>query len=167
MTPASMGLPPAANARGGSIAVTVDEVVARRLYERGMRRIDGYPGDGINGVTADLCRLGKVECIQVRHEESAAFAVRAHAKYGGGAPGCGPGHVRAGPVQDVASEYVALASHAAQYAPSDRLDPSAVAAKVAHQDGPRIALVGDGANRAAILRHRFRDLIQDFVPPPG
>ena len=63
-----------------------------------MGRIYGYPGDGINGVTAGLRRLGKIEFVQVRHAESAAFAACARVKYGGGALGVclatsGPGAI--------------------------------------------------------------------------
>ena len=49
-----------------------------------MRRIYGYPGDGINGVFGALQRAkGKIEFIQVRHEEMAAFMASAHAKFTG------------------------------------------------------------------------------------
>jgi hypothetical protein len=37
----------------------------------GVRRIYGYPGDGINGVIGALQRAGDIEFIQVRHEETA------------------------------------------------------------------------------------------------
>ena len=46
----------------------------------GVRRIYGYPGDGINGVIGALQRADKIEFIQVRHEEMAAFMAVAHAK---------------------------------------------------------------------------------------
>jgi len=80
------------------MSLTVGDFVARRLHEWGVRRIYGYPGDGINGITAGLRRLGKIEFVQVRHEESAAFAACAHVKYGGGPVGVclatsGPGAV--------------------------------------------------------------------------
>jgi pyruvate dehydrogenase (quinone) len=77
---------------------SVGDFIARRLHQWGIRRIYGYPGDGINGITAGLRRLGEIEFLQVRHEESAAFAACAHAKYGGGPVGVclatsGPGAV--------------------------------------------------------------------------
>jgi pyruvate dehydrogenase (quinone) len=80
------------------MASTVGDFVARRLYEWGVRRVYGYPGDGINGLTAGLRRLGEIDFVQVRHEESAAFAACAHVKYGGGTPGVclatsGPGAI--------------------------------------------------------------------------
>lgn len=50
----------------------------------GVRRIFGYPGDGINGVFGALSRAkGKIEFIQARHEEMAAFMACAHAKFTG------------------------------------------------------------------------------------
>ena len=43
-----------------------------------MRRIYGYPGDGINGFFGALSRAdGKIEFIQARHEEMAAFMASA------------------------------------------------------------------------------------------
>jgi pyruvate dehydrogenase (quinone) len=49
----------------------------------GVSRIYGYPGDGINGVISALQRADKIEFIQVRHEEMAAFMAVAHAKFTG------------------------------------------------------------------------------------
>jgi pyruvate dehydrogenase (quinone) len=48
-----------------------------------VRRIYGYPGDGINGVLGALQRANLIEFIQVRHEEMAAFMAVAHAKFTG------------------------------------------------------------------------------------
>ena len=48
------------------MAETVGDFVARRLHEWGVRRIYGYPGDGINGITAGLRRLNSIEFVQVR-----------------------------------------------------------------------------------------------------
>jgi pyruvate dehydrogenase (quinone) len=62
----------------------VGDFLVERLYEWGVRRIFGYPGDGINGVLGALNRAkGKIEFIQVRHEEMAAFMASAHAKFTG------------------------------------------------------------------------------------
>ena len=53
---------------------TVGDFIVSRLHEWGVRRIFGYPGDGINGVLGALQRAkGKIEFVQVRHEEMAAF----------------------------------------------------------------------------------------------
>lgn len=63
---------------------TVGDFFVERLHEWGVRRIFGYPGDGINGVLGALQRAdGKIEFIQVRHEEMAAFMASAHAKFTG------------------------------------------------------------------------------------
>jgi pyruvate dehydrogenase (quinone) len=44
----------------------------------------GYPGDGINGVFGALNRAeGKIEFIQARHEEMAAFMASPYAKFSG------------------------------------------------------------------------------------
>jgi pyruvate dehydrogenase (quinone) len=51
----------------------VGDFVVERLYGRGVRRIYGYPGDGIKGVIGALQRADSMEFIQVRHEEMAAF----------------------------------------------------------------------------------------------
>ena len=63
---------------------TVGDFFVERLYEWGVRTIFGYPGDGINGVLGALDRAKhKIEFIQVRHEEMAAFMASAHAKFTG------------------------------------------------------------------------------------
>ena len=63
---------------------TVGDFIVERLHAWGVRRIYGYPGDGINGVFGALNRAkGKIEFIQVRHEEMAAFMASAHAKFTG------------------------------------------------------------------------------------
>jgi pyruvate dehydrogenase (quinone) len=63
---------------------TVGDFFVQRLYDWGVRRIFGFPGDGINGVLGALNRFGdKIEFIQVRHEEMAAFMASAHAKFTG------------------------------------------------------------------------------------
>jgi pyruvate dehydrogenase (quinone) len=61
----------------------VGDFVVERLHAWGVRRIYGYPGDGINGITGALQRFGKIESIQARHEEMAAFMAVAHAKFTG------------------------------------------------------------------------------------
>src|SRR3954447_12945213 len=63
---------------------TVGDFLVERLHEWGVRRIFGYPGDGINGILGALQRAeGKIEFIQVRHEEMAAFMASAYAKFTG------------------------------------------------------------------------------------
>jgi pyruvate dehydrogenase (quinone) len=63
--------------------VKVSDFVVQRLHQWGVRRIFGYPGDGINGVLGGLQRAGSIEFVQVRHEEMAAFMAVAHAKFTG------------------------------------------------------------------------------------
>ena len=66
------------------MAETVADFFVERLHAWGVRRIYGYPGDGINGVLGALQkRPGLIEFIQVRHEEMAAFMAAAHAKFTG------------------------------------------------------------------------------------
>src|ERR1041385_2606605 len=71
-------------ARADTMAKTVGDFFIDRLRQWGVRRIYGYPGDGINGVFGALQRAeGKIEFIQARHEEMAAFMAAAHAKFTG------------------------------------------------------------------------------------
>jgi pyruvate dehydrogenase (quinone) len=66
------------------LAQTVGDFLVERLHAWGVRRIFGYPGDGINGVFGALNRAkGKIEFIQARHEEMAAFMASAYAKFTG------------------------------------------------------------------------------------
>jgi pyruvate dehydrogenase (quinone) len=63
---------------------TVGDFVVERLRAWGIRKIFGYPGDGINGVFGALNRAdGTIEFIQARHEEMAAFMASAYAKFTG------------------------------------------------------------------------------------
>src|SRR5881398_2833123 len=77
---------------------TTSDFLIRRINEWGLKRIYGYPGDGINGIMGALDRAnGAVEYIQVRHEEMAAFMACAHAKFTGEVGIClatsGPGAI--------------------------------------------------------------------------
>ena len=63
---------------------TVGDFFWARLHDWGVRRVFGYPGDGINGLLGALQRMeGKIEFVQARHEEMAAFMATAHAKFTG------------------------------------------------------------------------------------
>jgi pyruvate dehydrogenase (quinone) len=63
---------------------TVGDFVVERLLEWGVTRIFGYPGDGINGVIGAIQKAqGKIDLIQVRHEEMAAFMASAYSKFSG------------------------------------------------------------------------------------
>jgi len=77
---------------------TTSDFLVDRLYEWGVRRIYGYPGDGINGIMGALDRADeKIDFVQVRHEEMAAFMACAHAKFTGQVGVClatsGPGAI--------------------------------------------------------------------------
>ena len=66
------------------MAQTVGDYFWDRLHQWGVRRIFGYPGDGINGLLGALQRSEhEFEFVQVRHEEMAAFMASAHAKFTG------------------------------------------------------------------------------------
>jgi pyruvate dehydrogenase (quinone) len=74
------------------------DFLLERLHENGVRRIYGYPGDGINAIVGALERhKDKIEFVQVRHEEQAAFMACAHAKWTGEVGVClatsGPGAI--------------------------------------------------------------------------
>src|SRR5881392_1836030 len=80
------------------MAKSTSDFIVNRLYEWGLRRIYGYPGDGINGLMGALNRQKeKISFIQVRHEESAAFMACGHAKFTGEVGICmatsGPGAI--------------------------------------------------------------------------
>lgn len=67
------------------MAKTVGDFFWERLYTWGVRRVFGYPGDGINALLGGLQRFGtdKIQFVQARHEEMAAFMASAHAKFTG------------------------------------------------------------------------------------
>ena len=74
------------------------DFLVSRLGEWGIRRIYGFPGDGINGIMGALNRAAEaIDFIQVRHEEMAAFMACAHAKFTGEVGVClatsGPGAI--------------------------------------------------------------------------
>ncbi len=130
------------------MANTVGDFIVERLYDWGVRRIFGYPGDGINGLFGALNRArAKIDFIQARHEEMAAFMASAYAKFSGELGVCvatsGPG-----------------ATHLLTGLYDARLD---------HQ--PVLALVGQQARRAigghyqqeVDLLSLFKDVAGDFV----
>jgi pyruvate dehydrogenase (quinone) len=77
---------------------TTSDYLIHRITQWGIRRIYGYPGDGINGIIGAIDRAGDaVQYIQVRHEEMAAFMACAHSKFTGEVGVClatsGPGAI--------------------------------------------------------------------------
>src|SRR5215216_7010024 len=88
------------NGTGNSQAMSanVSDQLVDQLHGWGVRRIYGYPGDGINGFFGAMRRAqDRIEFIQARHEEMAAFMACAHAKYTGELGVCvstsGPGAI--------------------------------------------------------------------------
>jgi pyruvate dehydrogenase (quinone) len=79
------------------VATTVAEFMLNRLVEWGVKRVYGYPGDGINGLLGAFHHVSDLEFTQCRHEEIASFAATAHAKFTGEVGVCmatsGPGAV--------------------------------------------------------------------------
>ena len=76
----------------------VGDFILQRLSEWGIKRVYGYPGDGINDIIGAFARVEKSpDFVQVRHEEMAAFMACAHAKFTGGVGVClatsGPGAI--------------------------------------------------------------------------
>jgi pyruvate dehydrogenase (quinone) len=81
------------------MAKTTAQFLLERLADDwGVRRVYGYPGDGIGGLTGAFHHVGdRLAFTQVRHEEIAAFAATAHAKLTGEVGVClatsGPGAI--------------------------------------------------------------------------
>lgn len=130
------------------MAQTVGDFIVSRLHSWGVRRMFGYPGDGINGVFGALNRASdKIEFIQARHEEMAAFMASAYAKYSGELGVC-----------------IATSGPGAAHLVTGMYD-----ARADHQ--PLLAIVGQQA-RSAIGGHYqqevdlaslFKDVAGDFV----
>lgn len=70
---------------------------AKLLAEVGIKRIWGITGDSLNGLSDSLKKLGQIEWMGTRHEETAAFAAGADAKVSGKIAVCagssGPGNL--------------------------------------------------------------------------
>src|SRR5262249_10698666 len=76
---------------------TVAEHLVDTLARAGVRQIYGVVGDSLNPVTDALRRNGTIKWIDVRHEESGAYAAGAEAQLTGQlavcAGSCGPGNL--------------------------------------------------------------------------
>lgn len=75
-----------------------DILIDTLVDDWGVRHVFSLPGDGINGIYESMRqRQDDVQLIQVRHEEAAAFAACAYAKFTGGLGVClatsGPGAI--------------------------------------------------------------------------
>ena len=127
---------------------TVSDVLVRRLREWGIRRIFGYPGDGINGILSALQRAGDdPEFIQARHEEMSAFMACGHAKFTGEVGVClatsGPGAI-----------------HLLNGLYDAKMDHQAVVAIVGQQ--ARTAM-GSSYQQEVDLMSLFKDVAHEFV----
>lgn len=127
---------------------TVGDFVLKRLAAWGVKRIYGYPGDGINGVVGAFGHGDTgIEFFQVRHEELAAFMACAHAKFSGEPGVClatsGPGAIHL-----LNGLYDAKADH------------QPVVAIVGQQS--RMALGGDYQQEVDLLS-LFKDVAHEFV----
>src|SRR3954465_2619784 len=130
------------------MAITVSDQVLQRLHAWGVRRVYGYPGDGINGLMGAFDRMhAQMQFIQARHEELAAFMATAHAKFCGEVGVCmatsGPGAIHL-----LNGLYDAKADH------------QPVVAIVGQQ--ARAALGGDYQQEVDLLS-LFKDVAHEFV----
>jgi pyruvate dehydrogenase (quinone) len=124
------------------------DFLIRRINEWGLKRIYGYPGDGINGILGALDRAnGAVEYVQVRHEELAAFMACAHAKFTGEVGIClatsGPGAI-----------------HLLNGLYDAKMDHAGVVAIVGQQ--ARAALGGDYQQEVDLIT-LFKDVAHEYV----
>ena len=129
-------------------AKTVGHFMLERLAGWGVKRIYGYPGDGINGILGGFHDLGdEIEFVQLRHEELAAFAAWAHAKFTGEVGVCmatsGPGAI-----------------HLLNGLYDAKLDHQPVVAIVGQQ--ARMSLGGD-YQQEVDLGSLFKDVAAEFV----
>ncbi len=129
-------------------SMTVGDFLLERLGQWGVKRVYGYPGDGINGIMGAFARAqGKMQFVQARHEELAAFMACAHAKFTGEAGVClatsGPGAI-----------------HLLNGLYDAKLDHQPVLAIVGQQK--RAAMGGDYQQEVDLLT-LFKDVAHEFV----
>ena len=139
---------------------TVGDFIVERLHAWGVRKIFGYPGDGINGLIGALNRAdGKIEFIQVRHEEMAAFMASAYAKFTGELGVCmatsGPGatHLITG-LYDARLDHMPVLAIAGQQARDCARRPLPAGGRShEHVQGRRRRLRGASLDAPAQVRH--------------
>jgi pyruvate dehydrogenase (quinone) len=125
----------------------VGEYLLRRLAAWGVRRVFGYPGDGINGIIGAFHQVEGLAFTQVRHEEMAAFMACAHAKFTGEIGVClatsGPGAI-----------------HLLNGLYDARMDHQPVVAVVGQS--PRAAM-GGSYQQEVDLQSLFKDVAREYV----
>src|SRR3989442_9353913 len=127
---------------------TVSDFLIKRITEWGLKRIYGYPGDGINGIIGAIDRAGDaIDYVQVRHEEMAAFMACAHAKFTGEVGIC---LATSGP----------RAIHLLNGLYDAKMDHAPVVAIVAQQ--ARMSL-GSNFQQEVDLNALFKDVANEFV----
>jgi pyruvate dehydrogenase (quinone) len=127
---------------------TTSDFLIKRITEWGIRRIYGYPGDGINGIIGAIDRAGDaVDYVQVRHEEMAAFMACAHYKFTGEVGIClatsGPGAI-----------------HLLNGLYDAKMDHASVVAIVGQQ--ARAAIGGDYQQEVDLI-NLFKDVAHEYV----
>src|SRR3954449_1732136 len=126
----------------------VADHMLERLSEWGVKRIYGYPGDGINGILGAFDRQeGEIDFIQPRHEEMAALMACAHAKWTGEPGAClatsGPGAI-----------------HLLNGLYDAKLDHQPVVAIVGQQDSMSI---GGNYQQEVDLQSLFKDVASEYT----
>src|SRR3712207_481988 len=127
---------------------TVSDFIWERLQAWGVRRVFGYPGDGIGGLVSALARTqGAIDFVQVRHEEMAGLMACGTAKFTGEVGVCmatsGPGAI-----------------HLLNGLYDAKLDHQPVVAIVGQQ--VRMAL-GSDYQQEVDLASLFKDVASEFV----
>jgi pyruvate dehydrogenase (quinone) len=129
------------------MAATVGDFLLQRLSNWGVRRVYGYPGDGINGIMGAFGRNDEVKFVQARHEELAAFMACAHAKFSGEVGVClatsGPGAI-----------------HLLNGLYDAKLDHQPVLAIVGQQ---KLAAMGGDYQQEVDLVSLFKDVAHEYV----
>ncbi|MGH6878967.1 MAG: thiamine pyrophosphate-binding protein, partial [Rhizomicrobium sp.] len=128
--------------------MNVSEFVWKRISEWGIKRVFGYPGDGVGGLDVALEGAKEyLQYVQVRHEEMAAFMASAHAKFTGEVGLCyatsGPGAI-----------------HLLNGLYDAKLDHMPVVALIGQQ--ARTA-IGASYQQEVDLQNLFKDVASEFV----
>jgi pyruvate dehydrogenase (quinone) len=135
------------------MSITVSDYLIQRLNEWCIRRIYGFPGDGINGIIGAIGRAeDKVDYVQVRHEEMSAFMACVHSKFTGEVGVClatsGPGAI-----------------HLLNGLYDAKMDHQSVVAHITVEQALHFneALLHD-PSRKGMFRGAMRDMVESFIP---